>query len=934
MPAQQEVRFAVVMYGGVSLAIYMNGISQELLRVVRATSDLPDRELSGTELVYRKLGRALHLNRPAGAALETEFPEVRTRVVVDILSGTSAGGINAIFLAKALALGSTNLNSLAELWKTEGDLDKLLNDRGSQLDLYPSRQPATSLLNSQRMYAKLFDAMDALDATPRAGVAPMASEIDLFVTATDLHGIYKPIELADSTPEERIHRMVFRFRCESAEVAALREVPPVNQFTAAYNAMLAFAARCTSSFPAAFEPMKLDDIAKVRPEVDLSKPEVTEFFDRYAKQGETPQRTRTRLFADGGYLDNRPFSYPIEAISSRDATIPVQRKLLILDPFPEYSDRQHSSLPLPDINFTSNLIAAATTLPRYETIRDDIERLQRRNRVIAEVADLERRVAAVIHVEGAAPESFPTLFPEELAKIHGSGYLPYHHLRVIDTTRQLANLVTSLAGLNLESDEAWAIRQIVEVWRSERYHYLPGKFGQDSVPKASESSFLNSFDYEFRIRRLNRMRMLLNDLLSAPEPDTPDLLRIQLVIRRNFARISRLTEQLSGDKEVMEQLARLAQKLEPRLRAILRGTSSHQQREIAARVCREIGIDALDATARLIEQRLTHLFRTMREQIMEALDPENPQHEFLLDSYREFPRRDAIVYPVLRGTGADEAAEVQVFRVGPVEATLVPEALKPRPDEKLAGIKLGAFAGFLSRQWRENDILWGRLDGADRIISALLPDPVDSAERDRLIGEVRAVILEEELGADKKDSLMRALACWLRDNLGSEHKKLDKVKERLNELLSDPNDPVAQLLNRALTGSGYERFMRLYYRLPDGPSTEEQLALVGRSMNIFSAMLERVGEGSDSGMIKRAIRLTSFFGSLVLTTLSLATGVKGRYVQRLLLAIGLGALAIAVLSTFLPADAPRAVRWNWVWAVAFFAVAGGIEWLRRLVRTK
>ena len=34
----QEVRFAVVMYGGVSLAIYINGIAQELLRLVRATA--------------------------------------------------------------------------------------------------------------------------------------------------------------------------------------------------------------------------------------------------------------------------------------------------------------------------------------------------------------------------------------------------------------------------------------------------------------------------------------------------------------------------------------------------------------------------------------------------------------------------------------------------------------------------------------------------------------------------------------------------------------------------------------------------------------------------------------------------------------------------------------------------------------------------------
>ena len=35
---KQEVRFAVVMYGGVSLAIYINGIAQELLRWARSTA--------------------------------------------------------------------------------------------------------------------------------------------------------------------------------------------------------------------------------------------------------------------------------------------------------------------------------------------------------------------------------------------------------------------------------------------------------------------------------------------------------------------------------------------------------------------------------------------------------------------------------------------------------------------------------------------------------------------------------------------------------------------------------------------------------------------------------------------------------------------------------------------------------------------------------
>src|SRR5207237_6478978 len=72
---EREVRFAVVMYGGVSLAIYINGVAQEMLNMVRATAPKSadsnssdsdkaligqnDPELLGTASVYRKLGQYL-----------------------------------------------------------------------------------------------------------------------------------------------------------------------------------------------------------------------------------------------------------------------------------------------------------------------------------------------------------------------------------------------------------------------------------------------------------------------------------------------------------------------------------------------------------------------------------------------------------------------------------------------------------------------------------------------------------------------------------------------------------------------------------------------------------------------------------------------------------------------------------------------------------
>ena len=42
------------------------------------------------------------------------------------------------------------------------------------------------------------------------------------------------------------------------------------------------------------------------------------------------------------------------------------------------------------------------------------------------------------------------------------------------------------------------------------------------------------------------------------------------------------------------------------------------------------------------------------------------------------------------------------------------------PQRKLAGMKMGHFAGFLKRSWRANDWLWGRLDGVEHLVTAVI----------------------------------------------------------------------------------------------------------------------------------------------------------------------------------------------------------------------
>jgi hypothetical protein len=117
-------------------------------------------------------------------------------------------------------------------------------------------------------------------------------------------------------------------------------------------------------------------------------------------------------------------------------------------------------------------------------------------------------------------------------------------------------------------------------------------------------------------------------------------------------------------------------------------------------------------------------------QVREVLPP--PPHEGYADRaasgkeiavravrfhYDDFANYDMISHPILYSMGVgEEMASVDVFRISPGDA---PSLIKEELDKpKLAGTKLNNFGAFFEQKFRTNDILWGRLDGAERIITA------------------------------------------------------------------------------------------------------------------------------------------------------------------------------------------------------------------------
>src|SRR5712692_3061866 len=121
----RELRLALVCYGGVSLAIYMHGVTKELHKLLLASAAYEQDQQKNpfapaqTEYVYWDL-----LSRMQQGAAGRTPRGVRTRVVVDVISGTSAGGINGICLAKAIALNRSQ-DALKRLWFERGDIKEL-----------------------------------------------------------------------------------------------------------------------------------------------------------------------------------------------------------------------------------------------------------------------------------------------------------------------------------------------------------------------------------------------------------------------------------------------------------------------------------------------------------------------------------------------------------------------------------------------------------------------------------------------------------------------------------------------------------------------------------------------------------------------------------------------------------------------------------------
>ncbi|RYY38079.1 MAG: DUF3376 domain-containing protein, partial [Sphingomonadales bacterium] len=89
----------------------------------------------------------------------------------------------------------------------------------------------------------------------------------------------------------------------------------------------------------------------------------------------------------------------------------------------------------------------------------------------------------------------------------------------------------------------------------------------------------------------------------------------------------------------------------------------------------------------------------------------------MLLAYLGFPFFDIATLPLLRGEGLNEFDPIRVDRISPDDATAIRSG---GAAATLKGIQFNNFGAFFSRAYRENDYLWGRLHGADRLVDIIL----------------------------------------------------------------------------------------------------------------------------------------------------------------------------------------------------------------------
>ncbi|WP_379550423.1 patatin-like protein [Qipengyuania sp. DGS5-3] len=780
---QKELRIALVCYGGVSLAVYMHGVTKELWHLSRASrdfhagiGDLPPSVVDDPDAcvsyVYRRLMEEIEQQRG-----------LRLRVLPDILTGASAGGINAVFLAQAVHSGQS-LDPLTNLWLDVADVDELTDPDARPIwkfakfwaqpianwilkrpgnavteSVAPETQKEVRRKVSHLVRGRWFQppfsglgfssllerAFSAMEQTPSGNpLLPQGHPLDLFVTATDFRGSLSHLNL-NSPPvvEESEHRLPIAFRAFA---------PSMPGAGLANTLELVLAARATASFPGAFPPLQLSEIDKLAEKTERTWPEREAFLRRVMPAQHRQGMIEGLSLIDGSVLVNKPFEGAIDALQGRPAQREIDRRFVYVDPRPDRFGELKEKNTQP-VGFFAAIFGSLSTLPREQPIRDNLETLEEQSAAAIRLRRILLRLRP--EIEAAVEKLFGrTLFldrptPKRLnnwrqkaqqaaAERSGYAFQAYAQAKLAGILSRLAT-ITHKAAPELSSPGLEVIENALRGELSRRG--LDGLSANGVGAHEQAIHFFRTHDVGFRIRRLRLIARRISRDWEA-DPSIPD-----------------------------EALDQAREEIYACLSLYLEANESAQADEAFAKAAQNVLSDPAQVLDMLERKRLLPEIDTLvEEKLAAALHamPKDLKRKILL-TYLGFPFFDVATLTLLPDEGRTEFDPIKVDRISPEDARSIRDG---GTKATLRGTEFYNFGAFFSRAYRENDYLWGRLHGAERMIDLLcstldtpLEDDVcNTHKRDAFL----AILAEEDKAERCSPKLIERLRQEVLERLSSE----------------------------------------------------------------------------------------------------------------------------------------------------------------------
>jgi patatin-related protein len=674
--AAEEVRLAMAWNGGVSLAIWMGGVAVELDTARRAHLG-PQEDDGQVRAVYHALAHAF-----------------QREIVIDILTGASAGGINGALLGAVITKQRVlRPKFLRDRWQELGDLPTLL-------------QPINESRPASLMKGEYF--RDKVEKVFRAVTGDESADEDWLTQTKPSDGRIGPGEVLLDIQTTNVLGTQRGFSDEWGQTLWAREHRSPVRFRAPEDftsGALAAAARASASFPAAFEPAPL--------------------MGQTAGLAGFPSLKRWAI--DGGLLENAPIRPAIDLIPTRRVERPAKRFVCYVNAAPAQAKKDVDDPPQPSLRA---VLGHVVNLPRDGRFIDQliaIEDAKQRPTGVREAATGLLCLPAP-HLKATAEALFDA----------------YRKPRMVASIRELfssatdGGLLAAMVDLTVDRLGAGQLPWIPQSLTPPR-NATEWRWGlrpaQRILLLQLEVLRLAAHD-EDRVERAKRMK---------------ELQEFRLPLNKALARLEDARMRFASSRAIAATALRLAQSAREEGQMFDEELNELDSLMVGFR-CE--AFDAVHQGTKTLHAALKSWGDDLPPGITMAGLFGEPEGEFGEAQFQTFLARALAIEVVRRAFSPDHELEpaqnlhfvqftpyapVRVFERAPL-GSLGPHT----SEEKLTGLELAHFSAFYRASWRVNDFMWGRLDAATRIV-------------DLLVSPTRAGVVELNGSSDRLRQLAEVL---------------------------------------------------------------------------------------------------------------------------------------------------------------------------------